>query len=121
MILGHTMNWAAGLDDVLLGIAEIEGADWLDQEMKLLDGGVGNYHNSVADAVKNLRKMLDNRTADDDDDDGFGPDDMVEIVYGDGGWNRWVFRGTGDVCISTMHCMWESTVDKAIKMGFGTF
>ena len=41
------------------------------------------------------------------------------VIYGEGGWNRYYVRGSGEIVFSKHHSSSQEKVDKAKEIGFG--
>jgi hypothetical protein len=116
-------NLLTGRDDALLAMAEIEGEWWLDHQL--------NFHphchpqhvcvTRVLSRVYEWRDKNDEYRKNPADHWLVRPeDDVVDSVYGAGGWNRWMVRLDGSVELSRMHAT-EHDRERAKTLGFRIF
>ena len=128
------MNLLTNYDDTLLAMAEIEGEGWLDQQLRVTE----DTQLSVPNMLKHIRKKhedlaeheKDLETETDPEEiesikhylDIFGDleDSVGDTIYGSGGWNRYIVKGTGEVLFSRLHSGTED-IEKAKELGFKIF
>lgn len=115
-------NILTDLDSALLVMAEIEGAWWLEEEMKLLelpdnDDSRREQHYSVAGALRQIKENRERRAdsirwAGEDGEDWttwlpsaeeFEEDTCGHTIYGSDGFNRYHVRNNGTVVYSRGH------------------
>lgn len=115
-------NILTNFDNTIQAMAEIEGYGWL--EKALHHDNCRPSHECVQQALEDIKRFQDDQaryksTPGDEwlikDPD----DDIVAIIYGSGGWNRWQVFGSGRIQLSSLHSNRE-TNEKAKRLGFGT-
>lgn len=124
------MNLLTNYDDTLLAMAEIEGEGWLDRQLRATEDmqltapnmlkHIRRKHEDVAEYKKDLETETDPEEikAIEHYLDIFGDleDPVGDSIYGSGGWNRYIVRGTGEVLFSRQHG--GEDTEKAKALGF---
>ena len=112
-------NLLTSYDDTLLAMAEIEGESWLNRQFEQS----GEY--STLGALKEIqRRQQEFKEWQPDPEYPDGKpldlnDTITTVVYGAGGWNRYVVRGTGEVMLSRGHAS-PADIKLAEQLGFRT-
>lgn len=102
-------------------MAEVEGEDWKRQQEEGLFGNNSfavfkrQYEELVREApnIKDLSEFA--ITITEENDNGRATD---SVIYGHGGWNRYVVLNTGEICFIELMAPSVEYVERAKKAGF---
>lgn len=96
--------------DAIDKMAAVEGEHWKAQHMTQASA---EFSNGFLGAVKKHAKLVASL-----EEEGEEPEFYGNIIYGDGGWNRYFVRSDGEIFFSSRHTRSQETILKAQEAGF---
>jgi len=110
--------------DIYTRIARIEGDFWLSEQERPSEYTVESAKVEVAKFIRKVEEFLAN-PPENPEDAAWDLDyltkterNAVSVVYGMGGWHRYMVNGSGQVFFSVRHCAQPAKLELARKLGF---
>ena len=106
--------------DAFEKMAKVEGRMWVDQETQRLEQRVGLGYKPGGTFIEALRQFaiyeMDRAAHREDESDWDNA-----VIYGAGGYHRYVVRMNGEIQFSQHHCCLEDKLTLAIETGFTVY